>query len=236
MLFLWISDMWLGQREDLMEVNYFWHSWLAVCFHGKAHSPWHEHSHRQPANARPWIPHLSNVIFEISTHDSCFDSRVSNVTLRWSSELKVLPITIARTEHPKIAREYDFFFFFFYKKKETALGVGPAQRGKLRTFHSGDRKCPFLGQILHSKSVFPFGFQVHAVWDSVRSSLILHSEDVFIDWQSENRTQENMCSRYIVVSGKIHAFPGLCSSPQLSWKSPVYLDGPEVTICMYGTI
>lgn len=117
MLFLWISDMWLGQREDLMEVNYFWHSWLAVCFHGKAHSPWHEHSHRQPANARPWIPHLSNVIFEISTHDSCFDSRVSNVTLRWSSELKVLPITIARTERPKIAREYDFYFFFLQKER-----------------------------------------------------------------------------------------------------------------------
>lgn len=36
---------------------------------------------QQRVTARPWIPHLSNVYFEISMWDLCFDSRALNVTL-----------------------------------------------------------------------------------------------------------------------------------------------------------
>lgn len=53
------------------------------------------------------------------------------------------------------------------------------------------------------------------MWDSVHSCLIVHSWDVFMDWQSRNRTQEDMCSRHIVVCGKDTDNFRKCSSPQL---------------------
>lgn len=53
------------------------------------------------------------------------------------------------------------------------------------------------------------------MWDSVHSCLIVHSWDVFMDRQSRNRTQEDMCSRHIVVCGKDTDNFRKCSSPQL---------------------
>lgn len=101
-----IPDVWLGQGETIMEANCFWHSWLSVCFHGKAYSLRHELS-PTASDCSPVDPSLVKFYFEISMWDLCFDSRVSNVTLRWSSrgKLKSFRITIARIVHHGIKQQ-----------------------------------------------------------------------------------------------------------------------------------
>lgn len=86
----------LGRGETVMEANYFWQSWLSVCFHGKVHSQRHEHS-PTASDCSPLDPSLVKCYFEISMWDLCFDSGASNVTLCWSSRenLNSCRITIA---------------------------------------------------------------------------------------------------------------------------------------------
>lgn len=74
----------LGRGETVMEANYFWQSWLSVCFHGKVHSQRHEHS-PTASDCSPLDPSLVKCYFEVSMWDLCFDSGASNVTLCWSS-------------------------------------------------------------------------------------------------------------------------------------------------------
>lgn len=70
-----------------------------------------------------------------------------------------------------------------------------------------------MAQIFHS--TLAFYSEVPIVGDSVHSCLILHSWDVFMDWQSRNRAQEDMCSKHIVVSRKDTDNSEKCAVPEL---------------------
>ncbi len=98
----------LGRRGTVMEANYFWQSWLSVCFHGKVHSQRHERS-PTASDCSPLNPSLVKCYFEIGMWDLCFDSRASNVTLCWSLQenLKPFRITTAEIVYQSVKHQYN---------------------------------------------------------------------------------------------------------------------------------
>lgn len=102
MLFLWIPKVWLVQGKAVMEANYFWHSWLSVCFHGKPHSPGHWHN-LTVRNCLSLDYSLVKWYFQISLKDLYLDNKVLNVNLCWLSkdDLKFFTLTKARTVNHK---------------------------------------------------------------------------------------------------------------------------------------
>lgn len=165
----------LGRGETVMEANYFWQSWLSVCFHGKVHSQRHEHS-PTASDCSPLDPSLVKCYFEISMWDLCFDSGASNVTLCWSSRenlnscrITIATIVVSRTKKKaKKKNQYNLLSNLNLWLCVAAAAKSPARcvnltRKMLKEWSSIARKFPLYTWIL-------FHCQVHAVWDSIRSS------------------------------------------------------------------
>lgn len=168
----------LGRGEAVMEANYFWQSWLSVCFHGKVHLPRHEHS-PTASDCSPLDPSLVKCYFEISMWDLCFDRGASNVTLCWSSReslnscrITMATIVVSWTKKGKAKKEkkINSICCQIWTYDCVAATVKSPARLCQSDSKNAKRHGPALPEIFRSTPGFLFHCQVHVVRDSIRSS------------------------------------------------------------------